>query len=512
MNTEKPGSYTPDQQRVNSGRHFEMEPSLDEVKQLVEQKYTAVPVYKTILADTETPVSAWMKLFSGKKYSFLLESVSGVESIARYSILGAEPFCTFSARGTEWSFSGSVTRNGNKDPIGALREEIKKYRCPTIAGQPQFCGGAIGFFSYDSIRLWENIPDKNPKKDSLDDIFFGFYKNLVVFDNRDHHIILISNIIIDQTPDPKTGYYQACEAIDQMEKSINLPVAHKPIAVSMKGKPVSNTTREAYEAAVEKCKEYIRAGDIFQVVPSQRFSVEVDADPFDLYRILRFVNPSPYMYYFSVGDTSIIGASPEMLVRLNNGVLENRPIAGTIHRGNNDEEDDRLTQELINDPKERAEHVMLVDLGRNDIGRVSEYGSVRVEDMMHIEKYSHVIHIVSNVKGTLRSDKDMFDALYSCFPAGTLSGAPKIRAMEIIDELEPVKRGLYGGALGYFDFMGNMNTCIVIRTIIYNNGVASVQAGAGIVADSVPSKEYDETVHKASAPFSAIEKASQFGK
>lgn len=489
-----------------------MEPSLDEVKELLQQHYTAIPVYKTILADTETPVSVWMKLFNGKKNSFLLESVSGVESVARYSILGAEPFCTFSTRGSEWSFSGSMTRSGNRDPIGALREELKKYKCPTIAGQPQFCGGAIGFFTYDSIRLWENIPDKNPKKDALDDIFFGFYKNLVVFDNRDHHIILISNVILDQTPDPETGYNLACEEIDRMEDAMNRPTKHKPISVSTKGKPVSNTSREAYEAAVEKCKEYIRAGDIFQVVPSQRFSVEVDADPFDLYRILRFVNPSPYMYYFSAGATSIIGASPEMLVRLNDGVLECRPIAGTIRRGINDEEDERLIKELTNDPKERAEHVMLVDLGRNDIGRVSEYGSVRVEDMMHTEKYSHVIHIVSNVKGTLRSDKDLFDALYSCFPAGTLSGAPKIRAMEIIDEVEIVKRGLYGGALGYFDFKGNMNTCIVIRTIIYNNGIASVQAGAGVVADSVPSKEYDETVHKASALFSAIEKASQMDK
>jgi anthranilate synthase component 1 len=488
-----------------------MEPSFNEVEQLSKQ-YTAIPIYRTILADTETPVSVWMKLFKGKKYNFLLESVSGVESIARYSILGAEPFCTFSSRGSSWSFSGSVTRSGSDDPIGALREELKKYNSPSIPGQPQFCGGAIGFFSYDSIRLWENIPDKNPKKDTVDDIFFGFYKNLVVFDNRDHHIILLSNVLVDRCTDIKAGYDQACKEIDEMENTINLSMSYKPITVSTKGKPVSNTPREAYETAVEKCKEYIKAGDIFQVVLSQRFSVEVEADPFDLYRILRFVNPSPYMYFFSVGETSIIGASPEMLVRLTDGVLENRPIAGTIRRGKDDEEDEHLIHELINDPKERAEHVMLVDLGRNDIGRVSEYGSVRVEDMMHIEKYSHVMHIVSNVKGTLRSDKDMFDAIYSCFPAGTLSGAPKIRAMEIIDELEIVKRGLYGGALGYVDFKGNMNTCIVIRTIVFNKGVAYVQAGAGIVADSVPSKEYDESVQKASALFSAIETASQIRK
>jgi anthranilate synthase component 1 len=488
-----------------------MEPSLSEVEQLSKQ-YTAIPVYRTILADTETPVSVWMKLCKGKKHNFLLESVSGVESIARYSILGAEPFCTFSARGSSWSFSGSVTLSGSDDPIGALREELKKYTSPSIAGQPQFCGGAIGFFSYDSIRLWENIPDKNPKKDTVDDIFFGFYKNLVIFDNRDHHIILLSNILTEHCADIKVGYDRACKDIDEMESAINMSMTYMPITVSTKGMPVSNTSREAYETAVEKCKEYIKAGDIFQVVLSQRFSVEVEADPFDLYRILRFVNPSPYMYFFSVGETSIIGASPEMLVRLTDGVLENRPIAGTIRRGKDDEEDERLIKELINDPKERAEHVMLVDLGRNDIGRVSEYGSVRVENMMHIEKYSHVMHIVSNVKGVLRSDKDMFDAIYSCFPAGTLSGAPKIRAMEIIDELEIVKRGLYGGALGYVDFKGNINTCIVIRTIVFNKGVAYVQAGAGIVADSVPSKEYDESVQKASALFSAIEKASQIRK
>ncbi|HEX2956120.1 MAG TPA: anthranilate synthase component I [Chitinispirillaceae bacterium] len=488
-----------------------MEPSLEEFKHFAAQ-YTAIPVYKTILADTETPVSVWMKLFNGKQYSFLLESVSGVESIARYSILGAEPFCTFSAKGEVWSFSGTVSSSGTGDPIGALRKELKKYSSPTMAGQPQFYGGAIGFFSYDTIRLWENIPDKNPKKDSLNDIFFGFYKNLVVFDNRNNHIILISNVLVDPDTNLENAYNEACKAIGVMEGAINEPVKFKPISVSTKGKPVSNTSREAYQSAVEKCKEYIKAGDIFQVVLSQRFSIEVEAEPFDLYRTLRFVNPSPYMYFLSIGDTSIVGASPEMLVRLTDGILENRPIAGTIRRGNDDEEDERLIQELINDPKERAEHVMLVDLGRNDIGRVSEYGSVRVENMMHIEKYSHVMHIVSNVKGTLRSDKDMFDALYSCFPAGTLSGAPKIRAMEIIDELEPVKRGLYGGTLGYFDFKGNMNTCIVIRTIIYNNGIAYIQAGAGIVADSVPSKEYDETVQKSGALFSAIEKASQIGK
>ena len=281
------------------------------------------------------------------------------------------------------------------------------------------------------------------------------------------------------------------------------------LTVKQTAEPVSNFDRKDYETAVEKCRDYIKAGDIFQVVLSQRFTVGVEADPFDLYRILRTVNPSPYMYYLALGDTAVIGASPEMLVRVENHRVEMRPIAGTCPRGRNDEEDELLIKELLDDPKERAEHIMLVDLGRNDVGRVATIGTVSVEEMMHTEKYSHVIHIVSNVKGELAEDRDAFDALYSCFPAGTLSGAPKIRAMEIIDELEPVKRGLYGGALGYIDWSGTMDTCIVIRTIVYKGGVATIQAGAGIVADSDPGREYNETLQKAGALFTAITRAAR---
>jgi anthranilate synthase component 1 len=320
--------------------------------------------------------------------------------------------------------------------------------------------------------------------------------------------VLISNIVLDKNTSIESAYKAARYEIGRMEDRMSVRLQTSSLSVKELSPPVSNCTQADYEAGVEKCREYIRAGDIFQAVYSQRFSIGVDADPFDLYRILRVVNPSPYMYYCALGDTSIIGASPEMLVRVEAGEVQVRPIAGTRRRGKNAAEDDSLIKDLLADPKERAEHVMLVDLGRNDVGRVSRYGSVHVEEMMHIEKYSHVIDIVSNVCGALDNGKDAFDALFSCFPAGTLSGAPKIRAMEIIDEIETVKRGLYGGALGYIDFNGTMDTCIVIRTIVYRDKKAVVQAGAGIVADSVPANEYRETLQKAGALFTAITQAS----
>ncbi len=483
-------------------------PEINEIKKLSE-KYTVIPVCKSILADTETPVSLWIKLFKKDKYSFLLESVTGGDTVARYSFIGGEPFMTFTARGNSWEINGAESAKGDSNPLNALREIFNKYKSPKLPDLPRFTGGAVGYFSYDSIRLWERIPDKNPKADPLDDIFFAFYKDLIVFDNKEHRLILISNIILDEHTDIEAAYKQALYNIGLMEDRMAVRLSAINISIRPEGEPVSNFKREEYERAVEQSKEYIKAGDIFQVVLSQRFSVKVQADPFDLYSILRVVNPSPYMFYLALGESSIIGASPEMLVRIEDGTVEVRPIAGTCRRGKSDKEDEELITELKSDPKECAEHIMLVDLGRNDVGRVSEYGSVHVEEMMHDEKYSHVIHLVSNVHGTLHKDKDVFDALFSCFPAGTLSGAPKIRAMEIIDEMENVKRGLYGGALGYIDFGGNLDTCIVIRTIVYNKGTALIQAGAGIVADSVPSKEYQETVDKASALFTAIKKASE---
>jgi anthranilate synthase component 1 len=467
-------------------------PSLEEAKKLA-RNGNVIPVCKTILADTETPVSVWMKLFRKERYNFLLESVEGQDTVARYSFLGGAPFMTFTCRGKSWTVAGEKQLSGDSDPIGSLRTLLAGYKPVAVSGAPRFCGGAVGFFSYDSIRLRENIPDSNEKNDPLDDIFFGFYRDLIAFDNKEHRLMLISNIILDENTSLESAYRAALYEIGRMEDRMSVRLQSSNLAVRQLSEPVSNCTQADYEAGVEKCREY---------------TIGVDADPFDLYRILRVVNPSPYMYYCSLCDTSIIGASPEMLVRVESGKVQVRPIAGTRKRGVSETEDDALVKELLADPKERAEHVMLVDLGRNDVGRVSRYGSVHVEEMMHIEKYSHVIHIVSNVQGTLADGKDSFDALFSCFPAGTLSGAPKIRAMEIIDELETVKRGIYGGALGYIDFNGTMDTCIVIRTIVYHDKKAIIQAGAGIVADSVPAKEYHETLQKAGALFTAITQAS----
>jgi anthranilate synthase component 1 len=483
-------------------------PSLEEVKKLAGQG-NVIPVCKAVLADTETPVSVWMKLFRNEKYGFLLESVEGQDTVARYSFLGGAPFMTFTCRGTSWKAAGAQPVEGREDPVGALRKHLAAYRPVAVEGVPRFCGGAVGYFSYDAVRLCEAIPDKNPKDDPLDDIFFGFYSDLIAFDNREHRLLLITNIMLDKDTAIERAYKDALHRLGTMEDRMAVRLQASPIAVQQKAEPVSNFTQEKFEAAVKRCREYIRAGDIFQVVPSQRFTVAVEADPFDLYRILRVVNPSPYMYYLAVDGTSIIGASPEMLVRVEKGQLEMRPIAGTRPRGESDAVDERLVKELLADPKECAEHVMLVDLGRNDVGRVARTGSVRVEEMMHIEKYSHVMHIVSNVRGELAESCDAFDALFSCFPAGTLTGAPKIRAMEIIDELEPVRRGIYGGALGYIDWGGTMDTCIVIRTIVYRDGTATVQAGAGIVADSDPKREYQETLHKAGALFAALRRAAE---
>ncbi|MBN1307169.1 MAG: anthranilate synthase component I [Chitinispirillaceae bacterium] len=478
-------------------------PTLDEVRKAA-RTANVIPVGKTVLADTETPVSVWMKLYRTEKYSFLLESVTGGDIVARYSFIGGNPFMTFTAKGGAWEVKGIRKQRGSSHPIEALRKIFSQYSVAPMEGVPRFTGGAVGYFAYDAIRLNEAIPDANPKEDPLDDLFFAFYRDVVAFDNKEHRLILISNIFTDPAVDVEPAYRDACTRIEAMQERLSQPLPVRSIAIRPRGDPVSNVKREDFERAVRKCKEYIFAGDIFQVVLSQRFTVPVDADPFDLYRILRVVNPSPYMYFLMQDDAAIIGASPEMLVRVEDGTVEVRPIAGTCRRGRNDAEDRELIEKLLEDPKERAEHIMLVDLGRNDVGRVSESGTVVVSEMMHIEKYSHVIHIVSNVEGRLKKGCDIFDALFSCFPAGTLSGAPKIRAMEIIDELECVKRGLYGGALGYIDFSGRMDTCIVIRTIFYHVGKALIQVGAGIVADSDPSREYQETVQKGTALFTAI--------
>jgi anthranilate synthase component I len=484
-------------------------PSIEDVERLAETS-SVIPVYKTILADTETPVSVWMKLYKNETYSFLLESVTGSDTVARYSFLGGKPFLIFKVNGVDWEISGATTKKGSGDPLNELRRIMGSYKVAHVDGLPRFTGGAVGFMSYDTVRLRETIPCKNPKDDPLDDIVFGLYKDLIAFDNKEHRILMISNIFVSENGSVKQGYREAQHAIEQMEAMMKSGKTSPDINIIAEKEPLSNFTKENFVKAVERSKDYITAGDIFQVVLSQRFSIPVKvSDPFDVYRILRVVNPSPYMYYLRIGEPAVIGASPEMLVRIDHGIIQARPIAGTRRRGKNELEDDVLIAELLADEKEKAEHTMLVDLGRNDVGRVSEYGSVRVEEMMHIEKFSHVMHIVSNVEGKLRKDCDAIDGLFACFPAGTLSGAPKIRAMEIIDELEPVRRGLYGGALGYIGYDGNMDTCIVIRTIVYNKGTALIQAGAGIVADSEPAREYQETIDKAGALFTAIRKASE---
>jgi len=466
-----------------------------------------LPVCSRILADTETPVTVWKKLFSDAPHSFLLESVTGGDKVARYSFIGGDPFITFRSSGAHWEISGAPTQRGDDDPIGALRGLLARYRAVRAPNLPPLCGGAVGYFSYDAVRLTESVPDKNPKDNRLDEIFFGLYGDLVAFDNREHKILLITSIFTDESPDIAAAYKDACLRLGAMEEKLSAGLASSSLGIGKAGPITSNFTRQAYEHAVEKCKEYIKAGDIFQVVLSQRFSVEVQADPFDLYRVLRTINPSPYMFYLACEAAHVIGASPEMLVKVENGKVELRPIAGTHARGAGDEEDEAIERRLKADPKEIAEHIMLVDLGRNDVGRVCDYGSVRVDDIMHIEKYSHVMHMVSNISGTLQKRHDALDALFSGFPAGTLSGAPKIRAMEIIDELETVRRGIYGGALGYIDFSGNLDSCIVIRTLLFRDNVAHIQAGAGIVADSIPAKEYDETVSKATALLTALRDA-----
>jgi anthranilate synthase component I len=482
-------------------------PSLHELKNKA-HRGNVLTICKRILADTENPVTVWMELFKDTPYNFILESVTGGDKVARYTFIGGNPFQIFKSNGIQWEISGRNNERGEGAPVQKLREILGKYKqVRNDDSLPPLCGGAVGYFSYDAVRLCETIPDKNPKNPDLDEIFFGFYDTIVAFDNREHSVLLIAAFFTDETPSLEQGYNEACSRICSLEEKLAAPLGSSSLSIRKAGEISSNFTRSEYEAAVEKCKEYIKAGDIFQVVLSQRLTVEIEALPFDLYRILRTINPSPYMYYLDLNGSSIIGASPEMLVRVENGKVELRPIAGTHARGNNDEEDAAIEQKLKNDPKEIAEHIMLVDLGRNDVGRVCEFGSVRVDDMMHIEKYSHVIHLVTNITGKLKPPHDTLDALFSGFPAGTLSGAPKIRAMQIIDELENVRRGIYGGALGYIDFGGNLDSCIVIRTVYFKNNIAQIQAGAGIVADSVPSKEYDETISKASALLTALRDA-----
>lgn len=493
-------------------------PTLQEFQVKAKQGNT-IPVYRSILADMETPVSAFYKLMPDD-FAFLLESVEGGEKVARYSFLGSQPSILFQSKGNEVTIEYFGKREKvvkeYEDPLSALEELMQQYQPVSVDGLPEFHGGAVGYMTYDMVRFVEELPDTNEDELQVPDCFFMIADTILIFDHVNHQIKVVANAHIDG--DVETAYTDAIAKIDSLvEKLTSIPKVltvkslddRSDSGIETVPDPPSNFTKSDYEEVVRRAKEYIAAGDIIQVVPSQRFSRPVSVDSFDIYRALRVVNPSPYMYYLKYDSFEIVGASPEMMVRVEDGLVQTVPIAGTRPRGKTDDEDRELEEELISDPKERAEHVMLVDLGRNDLGRVCEYHSVEVTDLMIVEKFSHVMHIVSHVIGRLRENLTAFDVVRACLPAGTLSGAPKIRAMEIIEELEPTRRGTYGGTVGYFSFSGSADTAITIRTAVIKDGIAYVQAGGGVVADSIPENEYYETVSKAWAMLTAIELAQQ---
>jgi anthranilate synthase component 1 len=468
-------------------------PTLEEAKKLKNQG-NLVPVYREIKADLETPVSAYLKIASGS-HSFLLESVEGGERLARYSFLGTEP--------TRIITTGD--RN-QVDPLKLIEKEFQQYRTMPIEGLPRFHGGMVGYLSYEVARYFEKVPTLVYDPIDLPEAKLMLADTLLIFDHLTHKIKVVSHARLDG--DIGKSYAEATRKIDNLVERLDKPIpVQEPAPASTDSEISSNLTRAQYEAIVTRMKKYIYDGDIIQGVPSLRLSRRTQASPFAIYRALRSVNPSPYMYFLHMDDFHIVGASPELLVRVEDGIVSNHPIAGTRPRGRDIKADRALEKELKNDEKERAEHLMLVDLARNDVGRISEPGTVEVTQFMDVERYSHVMHLVSHVQGKLRKGLTQFDALRACFPAGTVSGAPKIRAMEIIAEMEPDKRGPYAGAVGYFDFSGNIDTAIAIRTIIVKDGVAYVQAGAGIVADSVPSKEYQECLNKMQAMLTAINQA-----
>ncbi len=468
-----------------------------------------VPVYDAITADLLTPVSAFLRLARGAQYAFLLESVEGGEKIARYTFVGANPLEVFRyAKGASIVEGEGRLHWEESNPIEFLRRRIGRYRPVRVPGLPPLVAGAIGYFAYDMVRLVERIPAKARDDVGLDDAVLMFYLGLVAFDHVQHRLWIVRNVFTDGEGSLRAKYNAAVREVAATRRVLERPPEPERRARTAGALHVaSNFRRSAYLAAVRKAKRYIRAGDIFQVVLSQRFAARTSADPFAVYRALRALNPSPYMYFLRLGDVSVVGSSPEMLVKVQGREAFYRPIAGTRPRGCDDKEDHRLEAELAADPKERAEHIMLVDLGRNDLGRVCEYGSVRVEKLMTIERYSHVMHLVSSLRGRLRPEVDCFDALMACFPAGTVSGAPKVRAMEIIDEFEPTHRGIYAGGILYLDFSGNLDSCIAIRTLVAKGGRAYVQAGGGVVADSVPEREFEETVNKSRALLAALEAA-----
>jgi anthranilate synthase component 1 len=485
-----------------------------------------VPVYRQLMADTLTPVSAFQKLLGSTEgtaqplgHAFLLESAAGGEKMARYSFLGVKPFMEVKSQNNRIEILKGLSKETleTQDPLGTLEGLLRKLSQATLPELPCFSAGAVGYVSYDNVRSLEKLPSRTVNDLQLPDLLFMFFDSLVIFDHLNKTIKVVSNAHLEEGDKKDARAYQeATRRIDSIIERLRTPVLTISDDITTDGEVTppfsSNFKKEDFLQAVQRCKEYIKAGDVFQVVLSQRLSIKTQANPFNVYRALRVINPSPYMFYLDLGELKLIGSSPEVMVKVERGKITVRPIAGTRKRGLSEEEDTRLERELLADPKERAEHIMLVDLGRNDVGRVAEYGSVSLEDRMIIEKYSHVMHITSSVTGRLRQDKGAFDTLKACLPAGTLSGAPKVRAMEIIEELEPTRRGPYGGAVGYVDFSGNMDTCITIRTIILKGDTAYIQAGAGIVADSVPEREYEETLNKAKGLLKAIEAAEGMEK
>ncbi len=492
-------------------------PSLKEFIKLSEHG-NLIPVYKEINADLDTPVSSFLKIRKDD-YAFLLESVEGQEKLARYSFLGANPSLVFKSQGRAIEISYPHKNSVKKfiasgSPLDEIKKIMKDFKAVKVKGLPRFYGGLVGYIGYDTVRFFEKLPDKNADDLKIPDSIFILTDTILIFDHVNHTIKIVNNVILPRgrvrlSRAQKTDIYcRAIKKIEAIQKNFMNSVmegSEKQKSSIKKVKVASNVSKQKFQDMVKNGKSYIKKGDIIQVVLSQRFKVKIHSSPFEIYRNLRSLNPSPYMYFLKLKDVFFVGSSPEMLVRCEDGIIQTRPIAGTRPRGKTEEEDKKMENQLLADNKEKAEHLMLVDLGRNDLGRVSKPGQVELKEFMGIEKYSHVMHLVSEVRGNLDKDRyDIYDVLKAAFPAGTVSGSPKIRAMEIIDELENTRRGPYAGCVGYFSFSHNMDTCITIRTIVIKNNIAYIQAGAGIVADSVPEKEYFETVNKAKALIEAL--------
>jgi anthranilate synthase component 1 len=499
--------------RLDAAALARYRPSVDEVRGYARQG-NLVPIYREIMADLETPVSAYLKVAAESDYAFLLESIEGGERLARYSFLAADPYLTLRLNNgvAQADQHGYKQTSAYQDPLVALQSYLTPYRAVEIPDLPRFNGGAVGYLGYEAVRSFEELPAApNASLNAyLPEGLFMFVETLVVFDHLRRKIKVISHVHADADADLDLEYARAAGRIEAMIERLQSPYRlHLPLVPpdAPAARPQPNMPYDQYVAMVERAKEYIAAGDIFQVVLSQRLEVPTFADSFSIYRALRTINPSPYMFYLHLKDFDIVGASPELLVQVEHGAVVTHPIAGSRPRGATPVADDALADELLHDEKERAEHIMLVDLGRNDIGRIAQPGTVRVSKLLAIERYSHIMHLVSNVEGRLRDDMTPLDALRACFPAGTVSGAPKIRAMEIIAELEPDQRSFYAGCVGYASFTGNLDTCISLRTMAYRNGVAYLQAGGGIVADSVPELEFQESMNKMRAILRAIEEA-----